>query len=95
MGFGSDGVSHRRTGYGFPARKRSGNTRGGDIEAELPVSIEEAFHGTQKQFTIRKADGTTKTYKVKIPEHSFAGKQIKLAGQGERQGTTTAGDLHS
>jgi curved DNA-binding protein len=82
MGFGST-TQRRRPGF---------NTRGGDIEAELPVSIEEAFHGTSKQFTIRKADGTTKTYKVKIPEHSFAGKQIKLAGQGE-PGTTTAGDL--
>lgn len=82
MGFGST-TQRRRPGF---------NTRGGDIEAELPISIEEAFHGTQKQFTIRKADGTTKTYKVKIPEHSFAGKQIKLAGQGE-PGTTSAGDL--
>ncbi len=34
----------------------------------------------------------TKTYKVKIPEHSFAGKQIKLAGQGEA-GAATPGDL--
>jgi curved DNA-binding protein len=82
MGFGST-TQRRRPGF---------NTRGGDIEAELPVSIEEAFHGTSKQFTVRKGDGTTKTYKVKIPEHSFAGKQIKLAGQGE-PGTTTAGDL--
>lgn len=82
MGFGST-RSHRRTGFA---------TRGSDIEAELPVTIEEAFHGTQKQFTIRKGDGTTKTYKVKIPPQSFAGKQIRLAGQGE-SGTSTAGDL--
>ena len=78
---------------GTAQRRRPGfNTRGSDIEAELPVSIEEAFHGTSKQFTIRRGDGTTKTYKVKIPEHSFAGKQIKLAGQGEA-GAATAGDL--
>jgi curved DNA-binding protein len=78
---------------GATQRRRPGfNTRGSDIEAELPVSIEEAFHGTSKQFTIRRGDGTTKTYKVKIPEHSFAGKQIKLAGQGEA-GAATAGDL--
>jgi curved DNA-binding protein len=82
MGFGS-ARSYRRTGF---------TTRGSDIEAELPVTIEEAFHGTQKQFTIRRGDGTTKTYKVKIPPQSFAGKQIKLAGQGE-QGSSTAGDL--
>ncbi len=82
MGFGSS-TQRRRPGF---------NTRGADIEAELPVSIEEAFHGSSKQFTIRRGDGTTKTYKVKIPERSWAGKQIKLAGQGET-GTTTPGDL--
>jgi len=83
MGFGAN--TQRRRSPGF-------TTRGSDIEAELPVTIEEAFHGTAKQFTIRKGDGTTKTYKVKIPEHSFAGKQIKLAGQGE-PGTASPGDL--
>jgi curved DNA-binding protein len=82
MGFGSS-TQRRRPGF---------STRGSDIEAELPVTIEEAFHGASKQFTIRLGDGTTKTYKVKIPEHSYAGKQIKLSGQGEK-GTSTAGDL--
>ncbi len=79
----SAGSDRRRPGF---------STRGTDIEAELPVSIEEAFHGTQKQFTIRRGDGGTKTYKVKIPEHSWAGKQIRMAGQGE-MGAATPGDL--
>ncbi len=82
MGFGAN-TQRRRPGF---------STRGSDVEAELPVTIEEAFHGSQKQFTIRRGDGTTKTYKVRIPEHSFAGKQIRLAGQGE-PGTSTSGDL--
>jgi curved DNA-binding protein len=82
MGFGSN-TQRRRAGF---------STRGSDVEAELPVTIEEAFHGISKQFTIRRADGTTKTYKVRIPEHSYAGKQIKLAGQGEH-GANTPGDL--
>ena len=82
MGFGSS-TERRRPGF---------SARGSDVEAELPVTIEEAFHGTSKQFTIRRADGTTKTYKVKIPEHSYAGKQIKLSGQGEH-GVNTPGDL--
>src|SRR5207248_1101304 len=51
MGFGSP-RTYRRTGFA---------ARGSDVEAELPVTIEEAFHGTQKQFTIRRSDGTTKT----------------------------------
>ena len=84
-----------RTSYDTGPRRGRGpgfNTRGHDIEAELPVTIEEAFHGIQKQFTIRRGDGTMKTYKVKIPEHSWQGKQIRLAGQGET-GTSSPGDL--
>src|SRR6476469_10426571 len=44
MGFGSK-TQRRRPGF---------NTRGSDIEAELPVTLEEAVHGTSKQFTIRR-----------------------------------------
>jgi curved DNA-binding protein len=82
MGFGA-ATQHRRAGFA---------TRGSDVEAELPVTIEEAVHGTTKQFTIRRADGSTKTYRVKIPEHSYETRQIRLAGQGEH-GASTAGDL--
>jgi curved DNA-binding protein len=83
-----------RMGFGAQSqRRRPGfSTRGSDIEAELPVTIDEAFRGGTKQFSIRKTDGTTKTYKVRIPEHSYAGKQIRLAGQGEA-GAQNAGDL--
>jgi curved DNA-binding protein len=85
FGANSGGARTRPRSPGF-------NQRGSDIEAELPVSIEEAFHGGAKQFTIRKGDGSTKTYKVKIPEHSFVGKQIRLSNQGE-PGVNSAGDL--
>jgi curved DNA-binding protein len=84
------------SGPGFNTRTRSRRpgftTRGNDVEAELPVTIEEAFHGGEKQFSIRRGDGQTKTYKVKIPPQSWAGKQIKLAGQGE-SGAQSPGDL--
>lgn len=87
--FGTNG-----TGFGARTSRRGPgfSQRGSDVEAELPVSVEEAFHGGSKQFTIRRSDGSTKTYKVKIPEHAHAGKQIRLAGQGE-PGAGSAGDL--
>lgn len=76
--FGTSG-----TGFGQRAGRRPGfQQRGQDIEAELPVTVEEAFDGASKQFSIRRSDGT-KTFKVKIPAQSFSGKQIRLAGQGE------------
>lgn len=85
--FGTSG-----TGFGQSRANRPGfRQRGQDIEAELPVTIEEAFSGASKQFSIRRSDGT-KTYKVKIPAHSFRGKQIRLAGQGEPH-QSNAGDL--
>jgi curved DNA-binding protein len=87
--FGTSG-----TGFGARTRPRSPgfSQRGTDIEAELPVTIAEAFHGTTKQFTLRKQDGTEKTYKVKIAPHFYAGKQIRLSGQGD-PGASAAGDL--
>lgn len=85
--FGTSG-----TGFGQQRANRPGfRQRGQDIEAELPVTIEEAFNGASKQFSIRRSDGT-KTYKVKIPAHSFRGKQIRLAGQGEPH-QSNPGDL--
>jgi curved DNA-binding protein len=87
-GFGTTSGNRART----KSRSPGFNQRGADIEAELPVSLEEAIHGGAKQFTIRRADGTTKTYKVTITPHSYAGKVIKLAGQGD-QGAASYGDL--
>ncbi len=93
--FGTSGAGFS-TATGNRARTRARgpgfSTRGADVEAELPITLEEAMNGGSKQFTIRKADGSTKTYKVNIPPHSYAGKQIKLAGQGE-QGSSSNGDL--
>jgi curved DNA-binding protein len=87
--FGTSG-----TGFGTRTRPRSPgfSQRGNDVEAELPVTLNEAFHGVAKQFTIRKSDGSEKTYKVQIAPHSYAGKQIRLAAQGE-PGVSQPGDL--
>lgn len=83
-------------GAGFGTRsqpRRPGfSQRGHDIEAELPVTLEETLEGGKKQFSIRTGDGSSKTYKVTIPPHSYAGKQIRLSGQGQK-GIQSPGDL--
>ena len=69
--------------------------RGGDVEADLLVTIEEALHGARKKISFRR-DGRShvETFDVRIPKGVREGQKIRLAGQGEagpRRGM--AGDL--
>jgi len=60
-----------------------GPQRGGDIEADILVTIEEAFHGSTRQISFRRSDSSqTQTYTVKIPKGVREGQRIRLAGQG-------------
>ena len=72
------------------------------VEAELTISLEEAFHGASKSLTLTSlepdAHGQLKqkqrAYQVKVPAGTTAGKIIRLAGQGEKGvGEGPAGDL--
>jgi len=70
--------------------------RGGDIEADLLVTIEEALHGAKKKISFRR-DGRSQveTYEVRIPKGVREGQKIRLAGQGEAAGRRgQAGDLY-
>jgi curved DNA-binding protein len=69
---------------------------GGDIEADLLVTIEEALHGGKKKISFRRDARTpVETYEVRIPKGVREGQKIRLAGQGQagnRRGP--AGDLY-
>ncbi|HEY3901627.1 MAG TPA: DnaJ C-terminal domain-containing protein [Chthoniobacter sp.] len=70
--------------------------RGGDIEADLLVTIEEALHGAKKKISFRR-DGRSQveTYEVRIPKGVREGQKIRLAGQGGSAGNRgQAGDLY-
>lgn len=57
--------------------------RGSDIEADIMVSIEEAFHGSTRQISFRRSDSRqVQTYTVKIPKGVREGQRIRLTGQG-------------
>lgn len=77
---------------GFPMEEE----RGGDIEADLLVTIEEALHGAKKTITFRRdAASKPETYVLTIPKGVHEGKKIRLAGKGEGAGGHgPAGDLY-
>lgn len=79
-------------GFGAEAEQ----ARGGDIEADLLVTIEEALHGGKKKISFRRdARAPVETYEVAIPKGVREGQKIRLAGQGhaaQRRGP--AGDLY-
>ena len=73
---------------------------GNDMEADLLVTLEEAFRGAQRKVTLRRpsqngGEDRLDTYNVKIPAGVREGQRIRLAGQGGAgYGGAAAGDLY-
>jgi curved DNA-binding protein len=83
-------------GFGSGAGGRQARPRKGrDIEAETQITLEEAYHGAERQFIRRAEDGSTKTVTVKIPAGTTDGMVLRLSGQGgEGVNGGPAGDLY-
>ena len=92
-GFGSDGSGF--TGgdidledllggiFGGRAGRRWGSIPGADQEAELELTVEEAYRGTRRTVTLT-GDGTRRSFEVTVPAGVTDGQRIRLAGQGGR-----------
>ena len=74
-------------GTGARATPRRAPARGRNVQAEAEVSLEDAFHGAKKIFTV---DG--RRIEVTIPKGVCDGQKIRLTGQGE-DGPAGKGDL--
>lgn len=73
---------------------RAGPISGADQEAELPLSVEEAYRGGRRPITLEGTAGP-RTYTVTIPPGVTDGQRIRLAGEGgQGRGSGAAGDLY-
>jgi curved DNA-binding protein len=81
--FGEDFKTSAKENFRYPSK-------GKDYEATLKISLEEAFSGTEKQFTIN-----GKRLKVKIIPGVQSGKKLRLKNQGAASSTGgERGDLY-
>ena len=75
-------------------RGRTGPIHGADQEAELPLTVEEAYRGGRRSITLTGTSGP-RNYTVTIPAGVTDGQRIRLSGEGGRGiGGGDAGDLY-
>ena len=78
----------------FSSRRGYGPMAGADQEAELPLTVEEAFAGGKRHITLAGSRGE-RGYEVSIPAGVVDGQRIRLTGQGgQGSGDGSAGDLY-
>ncbi|MDI5962130.1 DnaJ C-terminal domain-containing protein [Streptantibioticus silvisoli] len=98
-GFDASGVDFEDLFGGIFGGRAGGAGRGSPIpgadqEAELTLSVEEAYHGGRRKITLGGPEGE-RSYDVTVPAGVVDGQRIRLAGEGGRgRGPGSAGDLY-
>jgi len=81
---------------GGRTRVRNAPRKGADMEQQVEITLEEAFNGTQRTFSILDTrSGETRTVEVKIPAGATEGLRVRVAGKGDPGlAGAPAGDLY-
>lgn len=94
-GFGAEGVDVDDLFGSFFGGAGRMRVPGADQEAELPLTVEEAYRGGRRTVTLAGPSGHPRRYEVEVPPGVTDGQRIRLAGEGGRSnGDAPAGDLY-
>jgi molecular chaperone DnaJ/curved DNA-binding protein len=85
-----------RAASGGRTRVRTAPRKGADMEQQVEITLEEAFNGTQRTFSILDTrSGESRTVEVKIPAGATEGLRVRVAGKGDAGlAGAPAGDLY-
>lgn len=94
-GFGAEGIDVDDLFGSFFGGAGRVRVPGADQEAELPLTVEEAYKGGRRTVTLAGPTGQPQRYEVDVPPGVTDGQRIRLAGEGGRgNGDAPPGDLY-